>query len=43
MTLGVSATILSDDIFGIEGELAYTPRFFSGPGGASSHRATSRR
>ena len=28
MTLGVSGAILSDEIFGIEGELGHTPRFF---------------
>lgn len=28
MTLGVSGLILSDEIFGVEGELGYSPRFF---------------
>jgi hypothetical protein len=32
MTLGVSATILSDRILGIEGELGYSPRFFERSG-----------
>lgn len=34
MTLGVSATILSDRILGIEGELGYYPRFFERSGGS---------
>ena len=33
MTLGVSGAILSDEIFGIEGELGYSPRFFERSGG----------
>jgi hypothetical protein len=28
MTLGVSGAILSDEIFGVEGEFGYSPRFF---------------
>jgi hypothetical protein len=32
MTLGVSATILSDRILGFEGELGYSPRFFERSG-----------
>ncbi len=28
LTFGVSATILSDEIFGVEGEFGYFPRFF---------------
>lgn len=34
ITLGVSATILSDKVFGIEGELGYSPRFFERSGGS---------
>ena len=42
MTLGVSTTILSDQIFGVEGEFGYTPRFFERSGDAiSSPAATS--
>jgi hypothetical protein len=32
MTLGVSATILSERILGLEGELGYSPRFFERSG-----------
>jgi outer membrane protein with beta-barrel domain len=32
MTLGVSVAILTDNIFGIEGELGHTPRFFEQSG-----------
>jgi hypothetical protein len=34
MTLGVSVAILSDEIFGVEGELGYSPRFFERSGGS---------
>lgn len=34
MTLGVSIAILSDEIFGIEGELGHSPRFFERSGGS---------
>jgi hypothetical protein len=33
MTLGVSVAFLSDDIFGVEGELGHSPRFFERSGG----------
>lgn len=32
MTLGVSVTVLSDEILGVEGELGYSPRFFERSG-----------
>jgi hypothetical protein len=34
MTLGVSTTVLSDKVLGIEGELGYSPRFFERSGGS---------
>jgi hypothetical protein len=34
LTFGVSATILSDEIFGVEGEFGYSPRFFERSSGA---------
>lgn len=34
MTLGGSVAILSDEVFGIEGELGYSPRFFERSGSA---------
>jgi hypothetical protein len=34
MSLGVSVTILSDEIFGIEAELGHYPRFFERSGGS---------
>lgn len=44
MTLGVSGVILSDEVFGIEGEFGYSPRFFERSGGsglvARSHVTT---
>ena len=33
MTLGVSVAVLSDNIFGLEGEFGHTPRFFEQSGG----------
>jgi opacity protein-like surface antigen len=35
MTLGVSVGMLSDGIFGIEGELGHSPRFFERSGGGA--------
>lgn len=34
MTLGVAVTILSDRVFGVEGEFGYSPRFFERSGGS---------